>query len=192
MLQITGSLVDVLSSNQTQVLFKVCHLARSSPSAPPLHVAVPAQTPRKKLLGGKRNFSSQEGGRSAYISHRSASIPASLNIKLRERNGGGMLTWPGPRAAAEFMRSCLWPGHTHEQKHMSHLRRRWLFLLGVTLWEQCASSPTSLPALHLSILRFFGEQPPLLYYDGLQPGSAVGSRFQQAPICSFVKAWGWQ
>jgi len=36
------------------------------------------------------------------------------------------------------------------------------------------------------------EQPPLLNYDGLQPGSAVGSRLQQDPICSFVKAWVWQ
>jgi len=40
--------------------------------------------------------------------------------------------------------------------------------------------------------RFFGEQPSLLNYDELQPGCVVGSRLQQDPICSFVKAWVWQ
>ena len=39
---------------------------------------------------------------------------------------------------------------------------------------------------------FFGEQPPLSDCDGLQPGSVVGLRLQQTPICSFVKAWVWQ
>jgi len=40
--------------------------------------------------------------------------------------------------------------------------------------------------------RFFGEQPPLLNFDGLQPGSVLGLRLQQDPIRSFVKAWVWR
>jgi hypothetical protein len=47
--QATATLVDVLSSNATQALFQVCHLARSFPAASPLHVEVP-QTSRRMPL----------------------------------------------------------------------------------------------------------------------------------------------